>query len=120
MTTQMTTKATMDKDPLFGTKGVKVGPSGSKALQDPTRLALSLNPETAKSLYETLGTLLNNERGVKLDIHYGIKTGETGSFHSAFFFVKPIGEMRSNGAQSFQRKEPVNTKNVAAEIKKIN
>lgn len=106
-----------EKDPIFGTKGARMAESGTKSLQDAKRLTLNVSQETAKALYDTLGALLGNERGVKLDIHYGTKTGETGSFTSAFFFVKGIEQRPGMGAaKTYQKKD---TSKVAAEIKKI-
>ena len=105
-----------ERDPLFGTKAVAVTPSRSKALQDATRLTLNLTQETAKNLYDTLGGLLANDRGVKIDIHYGTKTTETTSFASAFFFLKAIQERAAyqSGGASFQKK-PATTSKASAE-----
>lgn len=92
---------TQEKDVLFGTKSTNIGQSKAKSLTDGVRLTLSLNQETAKSLYETLGNYLDNEPGVKIDIHYGTKTTDTRSFSSAFFFVKKIGERPATAPKTF-------------------
>lgn len=85
-----------EKDAIFGSgqegaiKSTSIADSGSKALTDATRLTLRLRQEGVKEVIEALTNLLDNERGVTMDIHFGYKAGERGSFPSSFFFVKPI------------------------------
>jgi len=90
--TPTTKPTTQTKDPIFGTKSVRLGISNSKVLADAQRITLSLTQETAAQLATELNGLAGNERGVKLDIHIGKKTTMDGTrtFDSAFFFAKPI------------------------------
>jgi hypothetical protein len=114
-----------EKDPIFGTKSVAAVPSKTRTLTDGTRLSLGITQEVAKELYEALGGMLDNERGVKLDIHYGTKVTETTSFLSSFFFVKPIlayGANPNTGAApggKFQPKGAQTSAAAAAEMKKL-
>jgi hypothetical protein len=91
-----------DKDPIFGTRSVTVKESGSKALTDATRLSMYFDKEVVEELITTLEGLKSNERGVKLDIHYGKKSTNDGSrqFDSGFMFAKAVGEAVSGGEKS--------------------
>lgn len=96
MRTPVTNSSNDTKDAIFGSgqegaiKSTSVADSGSKALTDATRLTLRLRQEGVKELIEALTNLLDNERGVTMDIHFGYKTSDRGTFPSSFFFVKPI------------------------------
>ena len=110
MATQIANTTEQKKDPLFGTKSVRTGVSGSKTFIDNsgTRLTLSIDQVTAKALYDTLGGLLSNERGVKLDIHSGKKVTQDGSrtFESGFFFLKEIQEFGQGGVPGGETTTP--------------
>ena len=82
------------KDVLISTKSTKV----SKDSKGRDRYEYSFDQATVQTLYETLGTMLGNERGVKLDFHTGEKETNDGTrtFLSSFAFVKPIQEFGAN------------------------
>lgn len=83
----------LKKDPMISFKSVRAG----QDKRGDDRIELSMNQETASALYDALGTMLNNERGVKLDVHYGERETNDGSrtFLSGYAFVKEIQEFGS-------------------------
>ena len=102
-----TTNSTMTDNAIFGQgseevgaaiKSTRLGTSGSKKLESPQRLTISLRLGGVQELIDALTLLKTNERGVKLDIHFGEKTTESGkTFGSSFFFVAPIQEPVAGG-----------------------
>lgn len=93
------------KDPIVNFKSVmqSVNDEGKK------RVTLYLSQEEATNLASTITSMLENERGVKLDVHIKKKTvEETGrTFDSAFAFVKPVQDpaaFQAGGNRTFQKK----------------
>jgi hypothetical protein len=76
------------KDPIISTKSTTLGESSKGA----NRLTISLPQEQVQALIQELGKLLENPRGVKLDIHTAKRSGPRGEFLSSFMFVKGIQE----------------------------
>lgn len=84
------------KDPMIKCKSVKKDVNEAGKLH----VALSLTQAEATTLVEAVTALLDNERGVKLDVHVMKKQTNDGArtFDSAIFFVKPILEYGTLGA----------------------
>lgn len=78
------------KDPLISFRSVMIGKDSKGA----DRYQLFLTSEEASNLANALGDSLDNERGVKLDIHIGDRQTNDGSrtFKSAYTFVKKVQE----------------------------
>ena len=76
------------KDPMITTKSTTLGESSKGA----NRLTISLPQEQVQALITELGKILENPRGVKLDIHTAKRQGPRGEFLSSFMFVKGIQE----------------------------
>lgn len=82
-----------EADPIFGLKSVAEKASGAKSLTNGKRVTLSLSQETTEQLIQQLTALKGNERGTKIDVHYGTKQTEEGrTFLGGFFFVRGIQE----------------------------
>lgn len=91
------------KDPILMCKSTKI----SKDKKGNDRIELSLSQEDAVKLIEAATKLLDNPRGVKLDVHVTTRTSQAGKeFNGAYFFVKGIADPATFAQKKFVSKAP--------------
>lgn len=92
-----------EKDPIFLCKSVKVG----QDKKGNNRVELSLTQEDALKLIETVTGLIENPRGVKLDVHITTRTSQQGKqFNGGYFFVKGLQDPATFKKSTFAAKAP--------------
>lgn len=92
-----------EKDPILMCKSTKV----SKDKKGNDRVELSITQEDAVKLIEAATKLLDNPRGIKLDVHITTRTSQQGKqFNGGYFFVKGLADPATFQQKTFSAKAP--------------